>query len=246
MSDPQTLGMVANQIQSSMQSMMTLISGMSYIAGLMFGVKAAFKFKQHAENPERVALSEPFAMMFMAFMMLGLLPFLSTSTSVLFPPIDAKTKAVESAGASGREIVAINDKVAKHIEDGAEQLKGMPSAVDPAAEARKAVEAANAKVVVEQAMKAPEPSVAAAKLPDPVVEVAKPADVKIIREPAKGSSADTGAFAYVLIGFGLLGLVGFGVAKRAARKKSEENELASLSIDLERAKDGIAPTRVPR
>lgn len=134
--------------------------------------------------------------MVMAMMLLTFPSLFSTITAELFTPMVAKS--MESAG----------------------KLPKAPAAVDPGVEAQKAVEAANAKVVAEQALKKPEAPVAAAKIPDALVEVGKQPDVKIMHEPAKGSSADPGALAYVLIALSLLGFVGFGMAKHASRKKS--------------------------
>lgn len=59
MSDPQTIGQVATQLQGSMEAIASMISVMSYLAGLMFRVKAALRLKAHNENPDNVALSQP-------------------------------------------------------------------------------------------------------------------------------------------------------------------------------------------
>jgi hypothetical protein len=97
---------MANVVASQMVGIANMMSAMAYLAGCAFGIKAAFSFKEHNENPEKVRLSQPVTMMMMAAALLALPTFLTSANegalgvaSATRPASqkDQPTKAVEPA-----------------------------------------------------------------------------------------------------------------------------------------------------
>lgn len=83
-SNPATIGEMTNNIAGSMSGMVDLISGMAYIVAIGLGMNAALKLKEHNENPDRVAISQPITMMMISAMMMALPSFLGTAATTTF------------------------------------------------------------------------------------------------------------------------------------------------------------------
>ena len=57
------LGAMATQITQSFAGFGKLMIGVSYLAGIGFGISAIFKFKAHKDNPTQVPIGTPFSLM---------------------------------------------------------------------------------------------------------------------------------------------------------------------------------------
>lgn len=62
----------------------SLLSDVSYIAGIGFGIKAALSLKEHNETKGQVKLSTPITLAVVAAMLIGLPSLLSSSTTTIF------------------------------------------------------------------------------------------------------------------------------------------------------------------
>lgn len=71
-SSVQDLGAVAGNITGSLGGIATLIVSIATVAGLVFGVAAIFKFKQHRDNPTQVTLGQPLSLLAIAVFLLWL------------------------------------------------------------------------------------------------------------------------------------------------------------------------------
>lgn len=83
-SSDQTLGSVAENIESNFASLTTLITAGSYLAGLGFSIGATMKFKQHKDNPTQIPIGTPIALVFIAAALLFLPTILSTAGQTMF------------------------------------------------------------------------------------------------------------------------------------------------------------------
>ena len=59
----QSLLHIATNIKSSLQNVVNLIVGISYVAGLSFAFMGMLKFKAHKDNPAQVPLSQPIVLL---------------------------------------------------------------------------------------------------------------------------------------------------------------------------------------
>ena len=70
-----------------------LLSAVSYIGGVGFGIKAALKLKEHNESKGQTPLSQPITMGIVAALLIALPTFLKTATDTLFGGSSQKTTA---------------------------------------------------------------------------------------------------------------------------------------------------------
>lgn len=73
------LALIANNITSSLESVVRLILGICAVAGVGFGVASVFKFKQHKDNPTQIPLGQPLSLLFIAVFLLWM-PFILEQT----------------------------------------------------------------------------------------------------------------------------------------------------------------------
>lgn len=67
-------------ISLDMQGWTNLISLLAYVFGIIYGVIAALKLKEHNENPDKMPLFNPMVFMFIAATLMALPTFLSTGS----------------------------------------------------------------------------------------------------------------------------------------------------------------------
>ena len=65
-----------------------LLGGSAYLGGLAFGTAAAFKFKQHRDNPTQVTVGAPIVYLFIAVGLVFLPSLLMEGRSTLFDSAD--------------------------------------------------------------------------------------------------------------------------------------------------------------
>jgi heme/copper-type cytochrome/quinol oxidase subunit 2 len=67
-----TLDCVANGLMPQVAEIINTLGGLSYIFGIVFGIKAAFKLKEHSESKGQVKLNVPIIMLVAAVFFLAL------------------------------------------------------------------------------------------------------------------------------------------------------------------------------
>lgn len=80
----QGLNTVTNNVKSQLPGVNDVISGVAYIAGIGFGVKAALSFKEHNESKGQVPISKPITLAVVAALLIALPQFLTTSKESVF------------------------------------------------------------------------------------------------------------------------------------------------------------------
>lgn len=100
--EAQTFGSIAANITGSFASIVKLITGISYLAGVGFGAAGIMKFKQHKDNPTQIPLGQPVALLFISAALIWL-PMLIQSAGVSIFGASGGTSA-GAGGASGRDI----------------------------------------------------------------------------------------------------------------------------------------------
>lgn len=76
----QGLNNVTGTLKSQFGGLAEVLSGISYIAGIGFGIKAALKFKEYSEDSQRNKLSVPIGLAAVAGILMALPTLLTTST----------------------------------------------------------------------------------------------------------------------------------------------------------------------
>ncbi len=87
------LNKVTTELRGQMGGVADLLSAVSYIGGVGFGIKAALKLKEHNENKGQTPLSTPITMGIVAALLIALPTFLKTATETLFGGSSQKTTA---------------------------------------------------------------------------------------------------------------------------------------------------------
>jgi len=72
---PKDIGGVADQIKNSFGKLAQLVTAISYVAGMGFGMASILKFKAHKDNPTQIPIGTPIALLFVAAALL-FLPYL--------------------------------------------------------------------------------------------------------------------------------------------------------------------------
>jgi hypothetical protein len=70
------LSTVTTNIIQQFEGLVNVLSGVAYIGGVGFGIKAALKFKEHNETKGQVPLSQPIVMALVAALLIGLPSFI--------------------------------------------------------------------------------------------------------------------------------------------------------------------------
>ncbi len=87
------LNKVTGELKGQMGGVADLLSAVSYIGGVGFGIKAALKLKEHNESKGQTPLSQPITMGIVAALLIALPTFLKTATETLFGGSSQKTTA---------------------------------------------------------------------------------------------------------------------------------------------------------
>ena len=87
------LNKVTGELKTQMGGVADLLSAVSYIGGVGFGIKAALKLKEHNESKGQTPLSQPITMGIVAALLIALPTFLKTATETLFGGSSQKTTA---------------------------------------------------------------------------------------------------------------------------------------------------------
>lgn len=88
-----SLNKVTTELRGQMGGVADLLSAVSYIGGVGFGIKAALKLKEHNETKGQTPLSQPITMGIVAALLIALPTFLKTATETLFGGSSQKTTA---------------------------------------------------------------------------------------------------------------------------------------------------------
>ena len=87
------LNKVTTELRGQMGGVADLLSAVSYIGGVGFGIKAALKLKEHNETKGQTPLSQPITMGIVAALLIALPTFLKTATETLLGGSSQKTTA---------------------------------------------------------------------------------------------------------------------------------------------------------
>lgn len=82
---------VTNGLLPQMGGIADLLSSLSYLAGIGFGIKAALKLKEHNESKGQVSISAPITMAVVAALLIALPSLLSMSAEAIFGTGNTKT-----------------------------------------------------------------------------------------------------------------------------------------------------------
>lgn len=82
---------VTNGLTPQMSGIADVLSSISYLAGIGFGIKAALKLKEHNESKGQVAISAPITMAIVAGLLIALPSLLSMSSEAIFGTGNKKT-----------------------------------------------------------------------------------------------------------------------------------------------------------
>ncbi len=75
---------VANKMTSTFGALAQLITAISYIAGMGFGLAAVLKFKAHKDNPTQIPVGTPIALLFVAAALLFLPTLFGVAGTTIF------------------------------------------------------------------------------------------------------------------------------------------------------------------
>lgn len=78
------IGKVAENINSGMKSLVTLITSVSFVMGFGFAAAAILKFKAHKDNPAQIPIGTPIALLFIAAALIYLPQLYKTAGSTIF------------------------------------------------------------------------------------------------------------------------------------------------------------------
>jgi hypothetical protein len=81
---PTSIDVMVKNTQNNLSAMSDIISSVSYLIGVMFGIKASLAFKEHAEDPDRIPLSKPIVYMMLAAMLVALPEFLRVGVNTIY------------------------------------------------------------------------------------------------------------------------------------------------------------------
>lgn len=79
-----TVADIANEIVDNLEKLPNLMSALSYIFGIVLGIKGVLKFKEHNESKGQVKLGVPIAMVVAASLFIGLPSFISAGAKTLW------------------------------------------------------------------------------------------------------------------------------------------------------------------
>ena len=98
-----TLGDMAAQITDSFKNVTSLITAISYLAGLAFAIGAILKFKQHKDQPGQIPIGQPIGLTLIAGALVFLPSVISTLGYTAFTnPSTATYSGTTDIGSSGQ------------------------------------------------------------------------------------------------------------------------------------------------
>jgi intracellular multiplication protein IcmD len=62
----QDIGSIAGNIKQTFGALAQLVTAVSYVAGMGFGIASILKFKAHKDNPTQIPIGTPIALLFVA------------------------------------------------------------------------------------------------------------------------------------------------------------------------------------
>ncbi len=62
----QDVGSIASNIKQTFGALAQLVTAVSYVAGMGFGIASILKFKAHKDNPTQIPIGTPIALLFVA------------------------------------------------------------------------------------------------------------------------------------------------------------------------------------
>ena len=77
---------------SQFTAISTILSGLAYVAGIGFGLKAALKLKQQSESNGQIPLSQPIMLGVVAAILITLPTFLTTGVDTVFGSENSKVE----------------------------------------------------------------------------------------------------------------------------------------------------------
>lgn len=84
LSSGKTVGAVAGNVGTSLTGVGTVITIVSYVCALFVGIGAIFKFKAHADQPDRTPLKTPIMLLFVSAMFAAIGEVLGTGIATLW------------------------------------------------------------------------------------------------------------------------------------------------------------------
>jgi len=79
-----TLGTLAANVVGTFSQIVSLITAISYVAGMGFALAGIMKFKSHRDNPQQVPLSAPIVLVIVAAALLFMPAILKTTGATIF------------------------------------------------------------------------------------------------------------------------------------------------------------------
>jgi len=62
----QDIGSIAGNVKQTFGALAQLVTAVSYVAGMGFGIASILKFKAHKDNPTQIPIGTPIALLFVA------------------------------------------------------------------------------------------------------------------------------------------------------------------------------------
>ena len=91
----QDLKAVTNNLHGQLPGIADILSAVSYLAGIGFGIKAALKLKEHNDTKGQVPISAPITMAVVAALLIALPTLLTTSKGTIFG-VGAQSSSLDS------------------------------------------------------------------------------------------------------------------------------------------------------
>lgn len=83
-SSTDNLGQIATNITQNFSDLTSLMTALSYVAGVAFAIAAVMKFKAHKDNPTQIPIGTPIALTFIAAALLFLPSILNVTSYTIF------------------------------------------------------------------------------------------------------------------------------------------------------------------
>ena len=91
----QDLKAVTNTVHEQLPGIADILSAVSYLAGIGFGIKAALKLKEHNDSKGQVPISAPITMAVVAALLIALPSLLTTARGTIFG-VGAQSSSLET------------------------------------------------------------------------------------------------------------------------------------------------------
>lgn len=96
-----SIGSVACNATESFDNIFSLVSGLSYLTGALFAIRAAMHFKDHTDNPQQVKLSKPFTTLLVSALLLTLPSAVDAGIGTFFASADSASMSALYDAISG-------------------------------------------------------------------------------------------------------------------------------------------------